>query len=289
VSIHATDPDVRVQMLRSPRGARLRDDLGRLIDNGIQVHGQVVLCPGLNDGAVLTRTIEEMAPLYPRVLSMAIVPVGLTKFRSHLPALRRVDPEEARRVVDQCVAWQRRFRREIGTRFVYPSDEFFLLAGRPVPNARTYETFPQFENGVGMIARLRSDWRRIERRLPEAVASPRRVTLATGALAAPVLAPLAERLTAIENVTVRVQAIRNDFFGESVTVAGLMTGEDILAQCRGEPLGDELLIPSVAVRDGVFLDDVTLADLERELRVAVRVVPPRAEALVDAVLQDGQE
>jgi putative radical SAM enzyme (TIGR03279 family) len=283
VSIHATDPEVRVQMLRSPRGAQLWEDLGRLIDNGIQVHGQVVLCPGMNDGAILERTVKELAPLYPRVLSLAIVPVGLTKFRSQLPMLRCVNAAEAAAAVDQCAGWQRRFRREIGSRFVFPSDEFYLIAGRPLPASGSYEGFAQFENGVGMISRMQSDWRRIERRLPARLTEPRAVTLVTGTLAAPVLEPLAERLSAIENLTVRVQPIRNDFFGRSVTVAGLITGTDILTQCREAALGDLLLVPTVALRDDVFLDDMTLADLARELQIAACAVPPSAQALAEAV------
>jgi putative radical SAM enzyme (TIGR03279 family) len=272
-------------MLRSPRGARLWDDLGRLIDNGIQVHAQVVLCPGMNDGPILAQTVEDLAPLYPRVLSLAIVPVGLTKFRSQLPALRGVNPEEAAAVIDHCARWQRRFRRELGSRFVFPSDEFYLIAEQPLPEARSYEGFAQFENGVGMIARLRSDWRRVERRLPARIDRSRTVTLLTGTLAAPVLEPLARRLSAVENLSVRVRAIRNDFFGDTVTVAGLITGGDIVAQCRGEGLGDLLLVPNVALRDDVFLDDMTLTELARELQIEVAVVPPSAEGLVEAVMR----
>jgi putative radical SAM enzyme (TIGR03279 family) len=288
VSIHATDPDVRVQMLRSPRGARLWEDLGRLIDHGIQVHGQVVLCPGMNDAAILERTVEELAPLYPRVLSLAIVPVGLTKFRSQLPTLRCVNAEEAARVVDQCAAWQPRFRRELGSRFVFPSDEFYLIAGRPLPDARTYEDFAQFENGVGMIARLHAEWQRVERRLPARLGQARTATIVTGTLAAPVLEPLAARLSEVEHLSVRVRPIRNDFFGTSVTVAGLITGSDILAQCREEALGDLLLVPSIALREDRFLDDMTLAELGRELKMDVRAVAPSAQALAAAVTEDGR-
>lgn len=287
VSIHATDPDARVTMLRNEEGARLMEHLERLFQGGIEIHGQVVYTPGINDGAVFGRTVEDMAALYHRgCRSLAVVPVGLTTLRTRLPALRTLHADEARDVLRRCRAWQRRFRQELGTRFVYPSDEMYLLAGARLPSARSYEEFPQYENGVGMVSRLRDAWRRTARRLPERVGCPlgaaRRVTLVTGTLAAPVLAPLAARLSEVKGLDVRVAPVRNAFFGETVTVAGLLAGRDIAAQVS-DP-GDRVLLPSVALRDELFIDDYTLAELRAALGCEVRVVPPTAAALAEAVL-----
>jgi putative radical SAM enzyme (TIGR03279 family) len=306
VSIHATDPEARVQMLRNPKGALLWDHLARLWENGIQIHGQVVLCPGMNDGAILERTVEEMAARYPDCLSLAIVPVGLTGFRRGLPELALVSREQAGAILDQVQGWQRRFRREIGARFVYASDEMHLLAGRPFPPASHYEAEGQYENGVGLVAHFQAEWRRAERRLPERLSRPRRVTVVTGTLAAPVLEPVVARLNRIEGLDVELLPVVNDFFGPSVTVAGLLTGQDILrraseaarlratragvargatsptARETGQP--DALLLPDVALRGDRFLDDMTLADLARELQTEVIVVPHRASDLAAAVL-----
>jgi len=285
VSIHATDPDARIAMLRNPNGAKLMEHLERLFSHNIEIHGQVVYTPGLNDGSILDRTVEDMAALYHRgCKSLAIVPVGLTTQRSNLPVLRTLSAAEAAEVLKKAKAWQRRFNKELGTRFVYPSDEMYLLAGQPLPSVKTYEDFPQFENGVGMIPRLNAEWKRVERKIPPRIGKPRRVTLITGTLAAPVLQPFAERLSRVENLDVRIAAIRNDFFGSTVTVAGLVTGADIAAQLRGQDLGDLALIPSVAVREDTFMDDWTLDQLSAELRVPLEVVKPSAPHLAEAAL-----
>jgi putative radical SAM enzyme (TIGR03279 family) len=289
VSIHATDPEARVAMLRNPEGARVMEHLDRLFAGGIEIHGQIVYTPGINDGPVLDRTVEDTARLYggPHgggCRTLAIVPVGLTTQRSNLPVLRTVTPDEARSILRKSRAWQRRFRRELGTRFVYPSDEMYLLAGEPIPSPRAYEDFPQYENGVGMISRLNAGWKRLEPRLPARVDRPRRVTLITGTLAAPVLRPFVDRLNEVENLEVRVAPVRNEFFGPTATVAGLLTGQDIAAQLSGRDLGDAILLPSVAVRDDVFLDDWTVDRLSAELGVPLEVVPPDAPHLAEAAL-----
>jgi putative radical SAM enzyme (TIGR03279 family) len=291
VSIHATDPDVRVQMLRNPDGARLWEQLERLFAGGIQVHGQVVLVPGVNDGAVLERTVAELAPRYPNILSLAIVPVGLTGWRERLPRLSLVSPEGARSVVRQVRGWQRRFRREIGARFVYASDEMYLLAGARFPGERSYDEQSQYENGVGMVARLRARWQRAARKLPRRVARPgdrpRRVTVVTGTLAAPVLAPMVERLNELEGLEARLVPVENRFFGPSVTVAGLLTGSDLITALQGQDAGDELLLPDLCLRAGRFLDDMTVEQLEAALGVPVHPVPPEAAALAAAAVGEG--
>jgi putative radical SAM enzyme (TIGR03279 family) len=282
VSIHAADPEVRVRMLRNPDGARLFEHLERLRAGGIQVHGQVVLVPGVNDGSTLERTIEAMAAWYPAVLSMAIVPVGLTGWRERLPRLDLVSPEPARGIVRQVRRWGRRFRGELGTRFVYASDEMYLLAGAPFPGLRSYEEPAQYENGVGMAPRFLAEWRHAAHRLPERLPAPRRVTVVTGTLAAPVLRPAVERLNAVAGLEARLLPVENRFFGPSVTVAGLLTGSDLLAALQGEDPGDEVLIPEHCLRYGVFLDDLSAAQVGERLGVPLRPVPPRAAALANA-------
>jgi putative radical SAM enzyme (TIGR03279 family) len=322
VSIHATDPAVRVQMLRNPLAARLWEHLGRLFEHGIQIHGQVVLCPGMNNGPILERTIEEMAGHYPNCLSMAIVPVGLTGHRRGLPALDLVDRAQANEIIDQVETWQRRFRRDLGARFVYASDEMYLRAGRPFPPASHYEAEGQYENGVGMVAHFLAEWRRAEQRLirqgvlntetrrhgeklgEEAErlsvsssvspclrveSSSRRVTIVTGTLAAPVLAPIVARLNEMAGLDVGLATVVNKFFGPSVTVAGLLTATDIVAQCQPLRRSDALLVPDCALRGDRFLDDLTIADVARELDTEVVVVPHRAAALVDAVLNRSRQ
>ncbi|MBI3911057.1 MAG: DUF512 domain-containing protein [Armatimonadetes bacterium] len=283
VSIHATDPETRVRMLRNPEGARLFEHLHRLRDGGIQVHGQVVLVPGVNDGPILEKTVEEIAPLYPDVLSLAIVPVGLTQWRERLPQLRRLNGDEARVVVRRARAWQRRCQQALGTRFVYAADEMYLLAERPFPGPRCYEEPAQYENGVGMVARLHAEWRRTERRLPTRLPRSRRIAVVTGMLAAPVLQPLVERLNQVEDLDVRLVPVENRFFGPSVTVAGLLTGSDLIEGLRGQDLGDAVLLPDICLRSGVFLDDVSLVELQEALGVPVRAVPPTAAGLAEGV------
>jgi len=284
VSIHATDPEVRARMIRNPDGAKLREHLDRLFSYGIQIHGQVVLCPGINDGAMLERTVADMAACYPKALSLAVVPVGLTRLRAKLPHLDLVSPEGASRLVESIRDWQRDLRRRLGTRFVFASDEMYLLAGEPTPGAPAYEGFPQYENGVGMVTRLRGEWRRLRPRLPTRLARPRRVTIVSGTLAAPVLQPLVDDLNAVEGLQAGLHPVRNDFFGDSVTVAGLIAGEDIAAQLRDQPLGDAVLLPAAALRGDRFIDDLTVASLAAQLGAPVEVVEPTARGLMEGAV-----
>ncbi len=284
VSIHAWDPEVRSRMLRSPAGGRIREQLERLLARNIQVHGQIVLWPGVNDGAVMAETIEEAARRHPGILSMAVVPVGLTQFREKLHEIPLVDRAGARTVLRQCEGYRRRFRRELGTRFVFPSDEIYLLAGEPVPGPRCYEGFAQRENGVGMVSEFQHEWRRVEARLPAALPAPLRVGIVTGTLAAPVLRPVIERLRQIRGLDAELVPIGNEFYGESVTVAGLLVGEDILKQLQARPRFDRVLLPSVCTRDGYFLDDRHVLELERDLGAPIRVIENRARALLPAIL-----
>ncbi|MBI2155542.1 MAG: DUF512 domain-containing protein [Candidatus Rokubacteria bacterium] len=284
VSVHATDPALRWELLGRPRhSAEILPRLERLAKAGIRLHAQVVLCPGWNDGAHLERTVFELAPLHPQVATTAVVPVGLTRHRERLPALRGLSAAEARRLVTTVEGWQRRLRRALGTRFVFLADEIYLGAGRPLPPARAYEGFPVAEDGVGLVRRFEDGFRRGAARRRRADRA-RAVTVATGAMFAPRLAALlaAAGLAA----RVRVAAVPNELFGRGIGVAGLLTGGDIQRHLATRAdLGEAVLVPAVALRDvdGVFLDDRTPADLARDLGVRVEVVAPEPAALLRAL------
>jgi putative radical SAM enzyme (TIGR03279 family) len=277
VSVHATDPALRWQLLGRPRAsAEILPRLERLAKSGIRMHAQIVLCPDWNDGAQLARTVHELAPLHPHVATTAIVPVGLSAHRERLPSLRTLTDVEARALVETVHGWQADFLARLGSRFVFLGDEVYLQAGAPVPEAAAYEDFLVAEDGIGLVRRFEDAFVRAARR-PRAGA-PARVTVVSGTLYAPRLARL---LAALPAACASVAAVPNRHFGGSVSVAGLLTGGDIQGHLAtlGD-LGEAVLVPAVAVRDGVFLDDVRPADLARQLGVRLRVIEPDPRALL---------
>jgi putative radical SAM enzyme (TIGR03279 family) len=282
VSVHATDPALRWQLLGRPRAsAEILPRLERLAKAGIRMHAQIVLCPDWNDGTQLARTVHELAPLHPHVATTAIVPVGLTAHRERLPSLRTLTDAEARALVETVHGWQADFLARLGSRFVFLGDEVYLQAGAPVPDARAYEDFLVAEDGIGLVRRFEDAFVRAARR-PRAGLSAR-VTVVSGTLYAPRLARL---LAALPANRATVVAVPNRHFGGSVSVAGLLTGGDVQRHLAtlGD-LGEAVLVPAVAVRDGdgVFLDDVTSADLARQLGVRVQVVEPDPRAVLRAL------
>jgi len=287
ISVHATDPDLRRFLLGNPKTLQgdLLERMGRLARGGIRMHAQVVLCPGHNDGPQLERTVRDLAALHPGVATVAVVPVGLTRHREGLFPLRPVTPEEARAVLEAVHAWQAEFLGRLGTRLVFAADELYLLAGAPIPPAAAYEGYPVVEDGVGLVRRFQDDFVRIARRRPGRPGGPRRVTVATGELFAPVLRDLLETLE-VPGLGVDVVAVPNEFFGRSISVAGLLTGQDIARALTGRALGERVLVPDVALQEtgGVFLDDLTPADLARHLGVAVVATPATAAGLLRALL-----
>ncbi len=288
ISVHATDPELRWRLLGQPRhGVEILPRLERLAKAGIRVHAQIVLCPDWNDGAHLERTVRELAPLHPHVATTAIVPVGLTRHRERLPELRTLTDAEARALVDTVTGWQARFLAALGSRFVFLGDEVYLQADRPLPPAESYEGFAIAEDGIGLV-------RRFEDGLAQALArrrSPRpgrRVTIVSGAMYGP---RLARRLAGVPlAANASVVAVPNELFGGSVAVTGLLTGQDIQRHLAtlGD-LGEAVLVPAVALRDGegVFLDDLTPDDLARALGVPVIPVEPEPRALLDALVARG--
>jgi putative radical SAM enzyme (TIGR03279 family) len=279
VSVHATDPALRWELLGRPRAsAEILPRLERLAKAGIRMHAQIVLCPDWNDGAQLARTIHELAPLHPHVATTAIVPVGLTAHRQRLPSLRTLTDVEARALVDTVHGWQAELLPRLGSRFVFLGDEVYLQAGAPVPEAPAYEEFLIAEDGIGLVRRFEDAFMRAARRPRRG--EPARVTVVSGTLYASRLARL---LAALPRSRATVVAVPNRHFGGSISVTGLLTGGDIQRHLAGlGDLGDAVLVPAVAVRDGdgVFLDDVTPADLARDLGVRVQVIEPDARALL---------
>ena len=283
VSVHATDPEVRARMLRSPRAAELLPLMRRLAEGGIEMHCQVVLCPGYNDGPVLDRTIADLAAMWPSVLSVAVVPVGLTRFRAKLTPLQPVDAEIAQRTLEQLEGWRPRLRRRLGTRFVFPADEIYFTAGLPVPPRQAYEEFPQVEDGVGLARLFLDELARVRRLTPRPASKPARIRLVTGTLAEPLVASLADELQRLTGHTVTALAVPNRFFGESITVAGLVTGQDVRAAVQAAGPVDCLYVPEVMLKEDRFLDDVTVADLAAALATKVRVIAPSPLALAKAL------
>jgi putative radical SAM enzyme (TIGR03279 family) len=280
VSVHATDPAVRWELLGRPRGAaEILPRLERLARAGIRMHAQIVLCPEWNDGPHLERTVHELAPLHPHVATTAIVPVGLTAHRERLPSLRTLTAAEAAALVATVHGWQAGFRARLGSRFVFLGDEVYLQAGAALPDAEAYEGFPIAEDGIGLARRFEDDFARAVRR-GRGEAAGRPVTVVSGTLYAPRL----ERLLAVlPGARGRVAAVPNRHFGGSVSVAGLLTGGDIQRHLAAlGALGEAVIVPAVALRDGdgVFLDDATPADLSRELGVPVQVIEPEPRALL---------
>ena len=278
VSVHATDPELRSRLLVNPRGALLMEQLSWFAARRLQIHAQVVVCPGLNDGEALTRTLEDLASFaggeWPAVLSTAVVPVGLTRFRPDGDALRPVDRQTARQVIERVEPLQRRFQEDLGSRFAWLSDEWYLIAGLPLPPRASYEDLPQQENGVGSIRAFLEELDQATRDLPEAVAQPRRCSWVVGRLVAEALAPVVERLNSVRGVTLLLHGLPSPYWGQDQVVTGLLTGSDLLEGLEGRDLGDCLLLPRVMLRQGedVFLDDRTLAELRQALPVPVHLL-----------------
>ena len=283
ISVHTTGPDLRVRMMKNPNARFIMDRLHALADAGLHFHCQIVLCPGYNDGDALKKTLTDLSALYPAAQSAALVPVGLTKFREGLADVKPFNRESAKAVMDIAYEFQTKLLDSIGTRFVFPSDEMVLIAGEKLPTEEEYEGYPQIENGVGLL-------RKFENGLAAAAAentSPavhRRVRIPCGTSIAPVMREWVEKYGP-EGVQATVQPIRNTFFGETVTVTGLITGGDLISQLKDAD-EDEILICSNTLREegDLFLDDVPLGTVRAALKPKVTVVPNTGADLFRALL-----
>ncbi len=270
VSVHATDPELRRVMLGREKADDIVRTIERLTREGIEVHAQIVLCPTMNDGDALERTVRDLAALHPGVVSAAIVPLGVSQIHTDRDKLTPATDEWCAGIVAQVRPWQREFRRSMGTTFAFLGDEFYLRGGLPLPSARHYGEYPQIEDGVGMVRRF---GRRFDAAIERTLALPehlRRGTLATGRLFAPVLASAVERMNDRLAGELSAVSVTNRFFGEEITVAGLLTGGDFVA-ARGSISGEFLVVPADSLRshDRIFLDGMSVAELEAELGIPV--------------------
>ncbi|HYY99773.1 MAG TPA: DUF512 domain-containing protein, partial [Pyrinomonadaceae bacterium] len=276
VSVHATDLKVRALLLGvDERRADISDKLRRMMAAGIEIHAQVVLCPEINDGEALRKTVRDLAAEHPRVRSVAIVPLGLTRYNTD-ERLTPVTPEWCRQVIREVSALQRELRRELGTNFAFLGDEIYLRAGRSVPGRRHYGDYPQIEDGVGMVRSFREDFARLTRKLerrPPRDAASLHGTILTGALFEPVLSELVGDLNGRFGSRLKVAAVENRYFGSEIVVAGLMTGECVAA-ARGEIEGEFVVLPRTAHKsdEPVMLDGTRLDELERTLGLPVRAL-----------------
>lgn len=287
VSIHTTNPELRCKMLHNRFAGEALKKIQTLYEGGITMNGQIVLCKGINDGEELERSIRDMVKWMPNLQSVSVVPVGMTKYREGLYPLEPFQKEDAREVLGIIHKWQDKIYQEYGTHFIHAGDEWYLLAEMDVPEEERYDGYLQLENGVGMMRLLLNEFEEGFQKL-EGDAKERHASLATGKLAYPFIKRMAERLTEkYPNLDMQVYCIRNDFFGESITVAGLITGQDLKAQLTGQKLGDRLLLPIAMLRneEDVFLDDMTISQLSEALQVRIDVVKSSGQDLIDAILQ----
>ena len=286
VSVHTTNPELRCKMMNNRfAGDKLRY-LKMLTDSGIELNCQIVCCPGINDGKELVRTLNDLAAMMPNIQSVAVVPVGITKFREGLFPMKIFNKETAGAAIDVIEAVQKDCLEKYGTRMVFASDEFYITAGRPIPDADYYEEYPQYENGVGLLRSL-SDEVDSALDMQEEYDRKRKVSLATGTLAGDFHKELTKRISErFPSFECNVYPIVNHFFGETITVAGLVTGGDLIDQLMGQDLGEELIIPKVMLKadEDIFLDDVTLDEVRKALDIKITPIANDGYDYLDALL-----
>lgn len=292
VSIHTMNPELRCKMLGNRFAGSSLQKLKVLADAGIEMNGQVVLCKGINDGRELEFTISELMKYIPSFRSLSVVPVGLSKYRDGLFHLEPFEKDDCAEVIDIIEGYQKQCMEKYGIHFVHASDEFYLSAGRPMPEADRYDGYLQLDNGVGMIRSFIDERdEQIEKRMQDGSFDKehggKHITLVTGVLAYPIISESARMVEERANgLKIDVYAIRNDFFGERITVSGLLTGQDIIAQLKGRNLGDEIRLPESVVRAGtdVFLDDIKVSEVSDALQVRVVTIKSNGYDFVDSCL-----
>jgi putative radical SAM enzyme (TIGR03279 family) len=290
VSVHATEPDLRVRLLKNPRAGKILEQLHWFQGHDLQVHAQVVLCPSINDGAHLTQTLLDLAQFQandiPAVASVAVVPVGLTRFRPDLNEVIPVSEQKANEVIDQVQALQEKFRKLYGSTFAWLADEWFLIARRDLPPASHYETYPQIDNGVGSIRLFLTQFAKAARSLPASVTPPRRLVWVVGNTVEHAFQPILKRLNQVRGLDIQMAALNSEYWGQAMTVTGLLTGYDLIDALQGQDLGDGLLVPSLMLKHGTtqFLDDRTIAEVSAKLNAPIYVVGGSPADLVQTCL-----
>ncbi len=299
ISVHTMNPDLRVQMMKNKNAGSSLDIIKKLASEGIEINTQLVLCPGINDGKELEFSLEQLASMYPSVKSIAAVPLGLTRHRQGLCELEEYTQETAGQTIDIIEKFSNDFLIKNGTRLVFAADEFYIKAGRKIPDYEFYEDFQQLENGVGMWALLKYEFedclKKSDLVTPQ---KPFKITIATGVAAYPLINELASKLqNTFAMITIDVVAIKNDFFGHSITVAGLVTGKDLISQLEEKSLGDALFIPSAMLKgtypqddndDCVFLDDISLEQVQKTLGVKIVALQNDGYDFITKILEVGQ-
>jgi len=291
ISFQTTNPELRNKMLNNRFAGEALKKVERFYEAGIIMNGQIVLCKGVNDGVELERSIRDLTKYLPYLESVSIVPVGITKFRDGLFPMEEFTREDACQMLDLIEVWQKKMYKDYDLHFIHASDEWYILAGRELPEAKQYDGYLQLENGVGMLRLLLDEF---EEAMKDPInrkrtGSNRHLSMATGRLAYPTIHTMAERVMEMNpDIKISVYPIRNDFFGEKITVSGLLTGQDILAQLKEKELGERLLLPQNVLRSGelVFLDDMTLQDLEKALQVKIDIVKSSGQDFVKTILND---
>jgi putative radical SAM enzyme (TIGR03279 family) len=278
VSVHATEPEVRIRLLKNPRAGQIMSQLQWFQERRLQIHAQVVVCPGINDGIHLEKTLQDLASFHqgdiPAVASVAVVPVGLTRFRPPEDELIPVTQAKAVEVIAQVQQLQAKFRQQFGSNFAWLADEWFLIAQQELPPESHYEDYPQIGNGVGSIRQFIKQFQATaQKMLPASLKIPHRLTWVVGNAVAQAFQPLVRQLNKVEGLTVNLVPLQSDYWGQEITVTGLLTGQDLLAGLQGKDLGDGILLPSLMLKhdDTKFLDDMSVEQLSQQL--GVKIIP----------------
>jgi len=282
ISVHTTDKDLRMMMLGSRRELDIKGMMADLVASGIELHTQIVLCPGINDGRHLRKTISDLIGMYPGVKSIAVVPVGLTKHRRKLYDLKPIDKDYSRQLIAEYKDLQNKLRKKFKKTILYFADEFYLNAGLDFPNSIWYDDYPQIDNGVGMVREFWGRFKLLSKKLPQKVAREQNILLVTGVSGAKILRPVAAKLNKISGITCRVLSVPNRLFGDSVTVSGLLAGRDIISTMLGSKSSSDLVVlpGNLLNDDGRFLDDMSLV----EFRLAAR--PARVIAGMEELIKN---
>lgn len=284
VSVHTTDPELRIKMLNNKNAGKVYDILKRFSEAGIEMNCQIVLIPGINDGSYLNKTLKDLSNLYPNVSSVAVVPIGLTRYREGLSQLNVYDYKTANELIEFIISKQKEYLEDIGTRFVFASDEFYILAKRAVPEFEDYEGFPQYENGVGLLRSFYYEVQEALNNLKKNSVLKKTYTIATGVLAFDFIKDIANLITAkIDGLSLNVVPIINEFFGEKITVSGLVTGRDLINQLKKYDIRDGVIIPRSMLKSGeeVFLDDIYISDVENNLNARVIISDVDGEKFIN--------
>ena len=290
VSVHTTDMELRKQMLHNRFADRLMGYIDKLAAANIEMNFQIVLCRGINDGNILDKSIEDLSKYFPHAKSLSVVPIGLTRYRDGLYPMIPFDKESCKKIIKQVTAWQKKLKKEIGSSFVFISDEFYVTAEETFPDYDSYEDFPQIENGVGMISLMESEFEEYLSTLNHNEKNKKEVSVATGEAAYKFICKLCKKLEeTFDGLKINVYLIKNEFFGGKITVSGLLTGTDIIKQLKDKNLGEYLCLPKNLLRSGetVLLDDINISDIEKALSTTVKITGESGSDFIKTIIADG--